>query len=226
MDTQTLISAYRLIGELFLYPENRDPAFIRRELDALGGGPDAVRRPIETFLAAPQSQSLDVYLETLEMSPTCPPYLGTYLFEEPSSCRGAGMSGRNNYMLELVNAYGHFGLELNGRELADFVPVVAEFLALSLERKSWDAIGLRRRIVEAYVQPAMAPALQRFSENGSCYAGIIEALDATLQKDAEAMRDDPIWVPPEDPGGPGLGKSPVKQVRPSPGRDQPKEMGL
>lgn len=198
MDAKLVTTAYRLIGELFLYPEDRDKDFIASRLERLAGAPKSVTAPIKEFLANPKSQSPDVYLETLEMSPTCPPYLGTYLFEEPTSCRGAGMSGRNNYMLELVNAYGHFGLELNGSELADFIPVVLEFLATSRERSDWDRIGLRRRIVETHVVPTLEPAKARFEKNKSCYGLLIQALQEVVADDAASMSGVTAWQPPAE----------------------------
>jgi nitrate reductase molybdenum cofactor assembly chaperone len=190
---------YRLISELLLYPEERNDAFVSQALKALDAASADILSPIVEFLADPKSQSPDEYLDTIEISAKCPLYLGTYLFDEPTSCREMGMSGRNSYMLELVNAYAHFGLELNGRELADFLPVLLEFLAMSLERSGQDQIGLRRRIVEVHIFPGLNPILTRFQENESCYALLIQALTSAVQDDIQSMAGDPRWMPPPGP---------------------------
>ncbi|MFQ5563457.1 MAG: nitrate reductase molybdenum cofactor assembly chaperone [Parvularculaceae bacterium] len=198
MHRQAISDCYRLIGELLLYPEERDGARIDAGRAALRHAPAAVRTPIERFARNPEAESVDLYLQTIEMTGACPLYVGAYLFEEPKSCRGAGLSGRNAYMLELANAYRHFGFDLNGRELADFLPVILEFLAISLERRAWDRIGLRRWIVERRVTPAIPKMASRFEKHDSPYALLVEALDALLHEDAQSMCEDPIWLPPAD----------------------------
>ena len=202
MDKLALATCYRLIGELLLYPPDRDQALISQSLDASSGISSDILATIEQFLARAESGSLDEYLDTIEITAACPLYLGSYLFEEPKSCREMGMSGRNSYMIELVNAYAHFGLELNGRELADFIPVILEFLAMSLERNDLDRIGLRRRIVEAQILPGLDPVIARFEEHDSAYALLIRALATALHEDARTMEDEPLWVPPQSPKGP------------------------
>ena len=114
MDRTQLTSAYCLIAELLLYPEDRDAGRIEVGMARLADAPTELRAPLEAFLATPASLGTEEYVATLELAPLAPLYLGSYLFEEPRSCRGAGMSGRNGYMLELANIYRHFGVELAG----------------------------------------------------------------------------------------------------------------
>jgi nitrate reductase delta subunit len=139
---------------------------------------------------------------TLELAPLAPLYLGSYLFEEPNSCRGAGMSGRNGYMLELANIYRHFGVELAGGELADFAPVVVEFLGISLERGHEDRIGLRRYLVETLLISGVESLLSALRKCESPYAHLVEALGVTLGADIAGMAGGPIWRPPVDDDGP------------------------
>src|SRR5690606_35699917 len=115
------------------------------------GGPSEMLSLVDAFLASSSATDPDEYLTLLELAPPCPLYLGSYLFEEPNTCRGAGISGRNTYMLELKAIFRHFGLELTGAELADYLPLVAEFLAHSLEHSELDGIGLRRYLLERHV---------------------------------------------------------------------------
>ena len=196
MNVFELASCYRLIGELFLYPAERQATQINAELEILKQCPSSVRDPITAFLSDPGSSSLDEYVRTLELDPPCPLYLGTYLFGEPKSCRGAGMSGRNNYMIELAGIYKHFSVELTGREMADFLPVMLDFLSISLDRAERDQIGLRRYFVENFLLTGLEPMLKALNKFESPYALLIDSLQAALQEDMALVADQPIWTPP------------------------------
>ncbi len=197
-NVSVLSSCYRLIAELFLYPEERDGVRIEKELRTLRQCPASIRDSIDRFLREPASSSTDEYIKTLELSPPCPLYLGSYLFSEPKSCRGVGLSSRNAYMIELINIYKHFGYELKGGELPDFLPVVVDFLWISLEQRERDRIGLRRHFLEHYVLPGvelLSAALKKY--NGP-YAWLIESLEAALRMDTAFMADQPMWEPPDE----------------------------
>ena len=198
MDKIQLSTAYRMISELFLYPEDRDPARIEAAMAALAAAPEALREPLDNFLAAPLAGSAEEYVATLELAPAVSLYLGSHLYEEPQSCRGAGMSGRNGYMLEIGNIYRHFGVELAGGELADFVPVMVEFLGVSLERSDQDRIGLRRYFVETMVTTGLASLLSRLRRHESPYAHLVDALGVALAEDIAQMAGGPKWQPPAD----------------------------
>ncbi len=198
MDRTQLTATYRLISELFLYPEDRDPAKIEIEMAALAEAPNALRVPLQSFLAAPLAGSTEEYVTTLELAPAVSLYLGSHLYEEPQSCRGAGMSGRNGYMLELANIYCHFGVELTGKELADFLPVIVEFLGVSLERGEQDRIGLRRYLVETLLINGIESLLSALRRCESPYAHLVEALRVALTTDIAQMAGGPKWQPPAD----------------------------
>ncbi len=198
MDRTQLAPAYRLISQLLLYPEDRDAARIEAEMAWLAQAPMGLRGPLEAFLAAPAAMSAEEYVATLELAPLVPLYLGSYLYEEPKSCRGAGMSGRNGYMVELTNIYRHFGVELAGREMADFVPVIVEFLGISLERGDEDQIGLRRYLMETLLREGIDSLLSALRKCESPYAHLVEALGAALREDIAQMADGPKWRPPAD----------------------------
>ena len=198
MDRTQLTAAYRLISELFVYPEDRDPARIEAEMAALAAAPEALRGPLDNFLAAPLAGSAEEYVATLELAPAVSLYLGSHPYEEPQSCRGAGMSGRNGYMLEIGNIYRHFGVELAGGELADFVPVMVEFLGVSLERSDQDRIGLRRYFVETMLTTGLASLLSALRRYESPYAHLVDALGVALAEDIAQMAGGPKWRPPAD----------------------------
>jgi nitrate reductase delta subunit len=186
---------YRVISELLLNPAFRDEERVAENLARLGNSP--VRDLIERFLASPQAFDVDEYTQTLELSPPCPLYLGAYIYEEPSSCRGAGASGRNQFMIELAALYEHFGFTLGDQELPDFVPVAVDFLAVSLEHPERDEIGLRKRLVDKYVHAGLAPLRKALQKYESVYDHLIEALEIAVNEDLERLADDPIWLAPE-----------------------------
>ena len=82
--------------------------------------------------------------------------------------------------------------------MADFVPVVFEFLAISLERGSADHIGLRRYFVEALLLNGLESLLSALRKYESPYAYLVEALRVALTDDVALMADEPKWQPPAD----------------------------
>ena len=198
MDRTQLAAAYRLISELFLYPEDRDAARIKAETVWLEEAPTKLRAPLEAFLSTPAAVNPEEYVATLELAPLAPLYLGAYLYEEPQTCRGAGTSGRNGYMLELANIYRHFGVELAGGEMADFVPVIVEFLGISLERGDRDRIGLRRYFVETLLINGIESLLSALQKCESPYANLVLALRTALAEDIAQMAGSPKWQPSAD----------------------------
>jgi nitrate reductase molybdenum cofactor assembly chaperone NarJ/NarW len=186
---------YRIIAELLLNPAFRDEESIARNFARLGESP--VRECLARFLDSPRASDVDEYTQTLELAPPCPLYFGAYIYEEPSSCRGAGASGRNQFMIELAALYEHFGVTLGDRELPDFVPVVIEFLAVSLEHPERDGIGLRKRLVDKHVHAGLAPLRKALQKYESVYDQLIEALEYTVNEDLERMADEPVWLAPE-----------------------------
>jgi len=186
---------YRAIAELLLSPAERDMERVNGDLRRLPDGP--VRDCIERFLASSAAFSVEEYTQTLELQPPCPLYLGAYIYEEPTSCRGAGACGRNGYMIELGALYEHFGFALGGGELADFVPAMTEFLAVSLEHPERDGIGLRRRFVEKYVHPGLQPLREKLQKYESVFDLLVEALEMAVNEDLERLADDPVWISPE-----------------------------
>ncbi len=196
MSVDDLSTCYRLIAELLLHPQERDAARVDALRARLSADAPAASGPIAAFLEHPLAGSADEYVQTLELSPPCPLYLGAYLFEEPASCRGAGTSGRNAYMLELIGVYRHFGFELSGRELPDYLPLLADFLAISLDHPERDRTGLRRWLIEQHVLPALAPLRERLAEYQSPYGSLVDALAAAVREDLRRMGDRPAWRPP------------------------------
>lgn len=189
------VRGYRLIAELLLHPAERDERAVESDRRDL---PEIVRHAVDRFLAAPASRSADEYVHTLELSPPCPLYLGAYLFDEPESCRGAALSERNAYMLDLTGLYRHFGFELDRRELPDYLPVVVEFLGLSAGTGTQlREARLRRFLLESYVAPALPPLHAKLATYESPYAALVEALEALVRLELERLEGVRPWEPEE-----------------------------
>ncbi len=188
MDATTVTSCYQLLAELLLYPEEREEDRIRQLAQQVKAAPDEVREPLLELLANPAIHDCGAYLEELEMTRDRPLYLGFYLFDEPDSCQSAGTCGRNGYMIELAGIYRHYGLELDGREMPDFLPLVLDFLALSADRREGEEGAHRARLIERYLQPAVTAMHERFSEHGGPWLLAVDALAALLRSELDEPR--------------------------------------
>ena len=151
---QMLRNVYTVLAELWAHPEDVDDEMSGREREAV-----AEWEPIDADGAALLAKFLEdrisdtEYVELFELDPRCPPYLGSHSFDEPMTCAGAAISDRNGYMLDLLGIYKHFGMTPNGKELADYLPLMVEFLALSVDSDD----PIRNKFVEEYVFPFLSP---------------------------------------------------------------------
>lgn len=196
---EALAAGYELVAELFLDPRDRNGSRVPREPRHMAPLPDGVGRLLWSFLSRPEVWSSQEYLETLELAPPCPLYLGSYLFDEPLTCRGAGHSERNRYMVEARALYRHFGLETRGGELPDYVPLVVEFLRLSLDRDAPDADSLRRYFLETYVRPPLPAFRRALEEARTPYRLLAGVLETLVGLDLERLAAVSPWRPPEEP---------------------------
>ncbi len=212
MTADAIRDAYRLIGELLLHPDDRDPRRVDACLPALGQAASGIRQPIDRFMADPLAASGDEYVRTIELAPPCPLYLGAHLFDEPASCRNVGSSPRNAYMVELAAIYRHFGLDLSARELPDYLPVVVDFLAAVVPLDERDGIGLRRRLLERLVRPALGPLRTGLEKLESPYGLLVAALEQIIERHLVLLGDRPAWSP-RDRAEPAV--RPLRVVRPA-----------
>lgn len=176
------VSAWRFLSEVLLYPEDRNRARLRSWAQRAARDMPELSDMIETLLASPELEDTDLYLATFEIAALCPLYLGHYLFEEPKSCSGAAMSGRNNYMIQLKNLYRHFGFEMQGKELPDYLPLMLEFLALSAGHP---ALKHRRMLVKDFMLPALPALCQALREARNVYSPIAGLLEQLLNAELE-----------------------------------------
>ncbi len=181
-EERRFVSAYQFLAEVLLYPEDRDARKLALSAEMAGRAAPELRDAIESLMASPELDDCDTYLETFEIGAKCPLYLGHYLFEEPNNCRGAAISGRNGYMIQLKNLYRHFGFDSRGGELPDYLPLMLDFLALSAGHP---ARKHRRLLVKQFMLPAL-PALGRaLRDAGNVYAPIAGMLEQLLRAELE-----------------------------------------
>jgi nitrate reductase assembly molybdenum cofactor insertion protein NarJ len=128
------------------------------------------------------SVDAEAYLALLELEPRAPLYLGSYQFQEPASCSSAGVSDRNQYMIEIGNVYRHFGFEIAG-ELPDYLPAMTEFLALSCGCEGSDA-ALRVRFIARMMLDGTRLFAERLEETETVYSRLAQALLLCLEREA------------------------------------------
>ncbi|MFN8159971.1 MAG: hypothetical protein U0R52_02845 [Solirubrobacterales bacterium] len=195
---EALAKTYGAIAEWLLYPEEiedamADEAAAGEAIAAAGRIDGRIGEHLEAFWRERRSVDPEAYLELLELNPRCPLYLGSYQFPEPTTCSAAGVSDRNQYMLEIGNVYRHFGFEIAG-ELPDYLPAMTEFLALSSGCSDADA-GLRRRFIVKLVLPGARTFAERLEETGAVYRHLADALVGCLEWETPDRDEEP---PAED----------------------------
>lgn len=184
---EALAGAYGTIAEWLLYPEEIDPAAIDadaadRAASAAGLVDPRIAEHLLAFWREHDSIDVEGYLELLELNPRCPLYLGTHQFPEPTTCSAAGVSDRNQFMLEIGNVYRHFGFEIAG-ELPDYLPAMVEFLALSSGCEGEEDEALRRRFIARMVVPGARIFADRLEEIGTIYEHLARALLICLEQE-------------------------------------------
>ncbi len=199
---EALAVTYGAIAEWLLYPEEieqeaMDAAAAEEAVEAARQVDLRAAQHLQSFWQQRDSVDPEAYLELLELNPRCPLYLGSYQFPEPATCSAAGVSDRNQYMLEIANVYRHFGFEISG-ELPDYLPAMTEFLALSSGSADANA-KLRRRFIERLMLAGTRTFAERLEEAESIYARLAQALVLCLEREAGEGEGEP--EPDSDEGG-------------------------
>jgi len=174
------MSALKALAALLTYPE----AGLKASLPEIGAVLAADRRMPETnraelanLIAEMQANDLmdaqERYVGLFDRSPS----LSLHLFEHVhGDSRDRGMA-----MVRLVEMYREHGLEIEARELPDYLPLFLEYLSLLPEAES--------RPLLADAGPVLARIGQRLSRRESRYAAIFAALSAIAGADVPAAED-------------------------------------
>jgi nitrate reductase molybdenum cofactor assembly chaperone len=179
---QMLRNIYSVLAEAWSPPQDIDEETSNLEGDALAEW-ESIDREGAALLAKFLGDRISEteYVELFELDPRCPPYLGSHSFDEPMTCAGAAISDRNGYMLDLLGIYKHFGMTPNGKELADYLPLMVEFLALSVDSED----PIRNKFVEEYMFPFLAPMRSKLEELKTSYLYLFDALERAIKLDME-----------------------------------------
>ncbi len=185
-----LESSYKLVEDLLRNPGDMELENVHETTqETLGkiaryvdGGTATL---LESFVDDLKDVDVDDYVQTFELEPTCPLYLGCYRFKEPSGCVEAANSERNMYMIELINIYKHFGLKLDVAELPDFLPLMIEFLWISLQRRE-DSV--REKFIKEYLMPTLPELDAHLESIGSPYQKLFIALSHIVEVDLEVAK--------------------------------------
>ncbi len=179
---QILKDAYALIAELWCSPPGTDA-----EREEIGNEAKEVVKRLEgidkesgvllsKFIRENATPEVD-YVDLFELDPQCPLYLGSHSYDEPETCANAAVSDRNEYMIELVGIYKHFGREPNNKELPDYLPLMVDFLSLTTESKD-DPV--RDKLIREYFLPFLPPMRSRLEQLKTPYLHLLDALEKVI----------------------------------------------
>ena len=180
--TQILEDAYSLMAKLWCSPPEDDVrrAKIRKDAKEVVKRLESVDKEsamaLSKFLEEDTISEED-YIDLFELDPRCPLYLGSHTYEEPKTCATAAVSDRNEYMIELVAIYNHFGQKLDGAELPDYLPLMVDFLALTAE-SSDDPV--RIKLCNEYLLPFLPPMRSRLGDLETPYLHLLDALERVI----------------------------------------------
>ncbi len=186
---QVLKDAYSLISNLWCSPPETDAEReeIAKDAERVVGGLEGIDRESALLLSdflKEDAISEEDYIDLFELQPRCPLYLGSHTYDEPKTCANAAVSDRNGYMIELLGIYRHFGQVLDGKELPDFLPLMVEFLSLTVDSRD-DPI--RGKLITEYMVPFLPPMRSRLEELETPYLHLLGALEKLMSADLKAQ---------------------------------------
>ncbi len=186
---QVVKDVYALIGELWCSPSEVDPEMpkIKKDAEQVLAGLENVDEESAKLLSSflkEDTISEEDYIDLFELQPKCPLYLGSHTYDEPKTCANAAVSDRNEYMIELMGIYRHFGQAINRGELPDYLPLMVNFLSLTAESRD-DPI--RGKFIDEYVLPFLPPMRSRLEELKTPYLHLLGALEKVINFDLKTQ---------------------------------------
>ena len=182
---KTLKDVYSLIAELWNSPpeNNKKREKIKKDAEKVIKKLKNINSESAELLSKFLNEnkiSEEDYIDLFELDPECPLYLGSHTYDEPKTCANAAVSDRNKYMIELNAIYKHFGKSPNGKELSDFLPLVVDFLSLTVESNT-DSV--RGKLIREYLLPFLPPMRSKLKELKTPYVYLIDALSNIMKTD-------------------------------------------
>ena len=172
MSNGDLYFLYKCISDLLVNPSTINSGIVDEYADKLSGlacrpgGIKEIASRIFDFISSLRRIPEEHYVSLFELSPLCPLYLGYYF------SRG-DEDKRRIYMLQLKMEYNRHGFKMVEGELPDYLPVVVEFLALSIDRMDPDS---RRSFIEKYVLDPLSSLIKCISGMDSPYSSLLTCI--------------------------------------------------
>ncbi len=184
-----LTDFYALVAELWCGPPVTDADNEKLQKDAekivakLQSSDKEAATLLSRFLTE-NAISEEDYIDLFELDPECALYLGSHSYEEPKACANAGTSDRNEYMIDLMGVYRHFGQTPNGKELPDYLPLMVDFLSLTVKSKD-DPV--RQKLIDEYLLPYFPPMRSRLEALGTNYLYLFDAMEKVICSESESQ---------------------------------------
>jgi nitrate reductase molybdenum cofactor assembly chaperone len=182
---QTIKDVYRLMSELWCSPSEINITNIKKEAEEVIKKLEDINKEAAILfrkLLEENTISDESYIDLFELDPKCSLYLGSHSYDEPKTCAGAGVSDRNKYMIELRAIYKHFRKIADEKELPDYLPLMIDFLSLTIESKN-DPV--RGKFIKEYFLPFLPPVHSKLKELKTPYVYLIDALSKIMNTDLE-----------------------------------------
>ncbi len=184
---QTIKDVYRLMSELWCSPSETNITNIKKEAEEVIKKLEDVNKEAAMLLRKfleENTISDESYIDLFELDPKCSLYLGSHSYDEPKTCAGAGVSDRNKYMIELRAIYKHFRKIADEKEMPDYLPLMIDFLSLTVESKN-DSV--RGKFIKEYLLPFLPPVQSKLKELNTPYVYLIDALNKISNIDLETQ---------------------------------------
>ena len=178
---------YKLISDLWCSPSDTNIQNNKKNSENLIKKLEAVNKEAAILLQKfieEKTISEESYIDLFELDPKCPLYLGTHSYDEPKTCAGAGVSDRNKYMIELRAIYKHFEKIADEKELPDYLPLMIDFLSLTINSKN-DSV--RGKFIKEYLLPFLPPVQSKLKELKTPYVYLIDALNKITNIDLKTQ---------------------------------------
>ena len=184
---KTIKEVYRIMSELWCSPSEINITNIKKEAEEVIKKLEDINKEaailLQKFLEK-NTISDESYIDLFELDPKCPLYLGSHSYDEPKTCAGAGVSDRNKYMIELRAIYKHFRKIADEKEMPDYLPLMIDFLSLTIESKN-DSV--RGKFIKEYLLPFLPPVQSKLKELKTPYVYLIDALNKITNIDLQTQ---------------------------------------
>ena len=184
---QIIKDVYKLMSDLWCSPSDTNIENIKKDSENVIKKLEDVNKEAAILLQKfieENTISEESYIDLFELDPKCPLYLGTHSYDEPKTCAGAGVSDRNKYMIELRAIYKHFEKIADEKELPDYLPLMIDFLSLTIDSKN-DSV--RGKFIKEYFLPFLSPVKLKLTELKTPYVYLIDVLDKIMNIDLETQ---------------------------------------